>query len=865
MKKLVSLLLVISIFMSFSLLGTAYSYNDISDSEYINDIEELKAIGIMSGDESGNFKPDECLTRAEFAKIICKIDGMEFDIGANAGMGFSDVASNHWAFGHIFYAVGRKYMQGYTDGTFRPDDCITGREALKVLVSLTGYDFLAMAKGGYPDGYEITGAELGITKGLDISLNDYVYREEIARMINNSLDVPYAKNISISDNYKYEINNNNTLLSEKLKMRRGKGVFTATDSAKLGVSSLAAEGRIIINGEEMKITDNSVKDYLGYNVSYLYSFDKEDEKEKKLIYIKDNKTKILELTNEDEISFSGNTLNFVKNDKDENIKISQSADYVVNGDNVIYSDNLFDNFKLGRIKLISTGASSGYDIVIITSYQVVRVGIVDKDNMIVSDKYKPLTRVDFDDTSKEYVIRDNDGNFLTFADIKRDDILLLSQGEKRVECYVSDKKVTGRITEITDDDEFLIDGQKYKLNYLGKANAKISLGKDCVLYIDSFGNVADIETRIGTDNNIAYMIKAVERTPSPDEIKVYVKLYTINGKIESLELNKNITINEARIQNVTENKFKTAINAGQSYHQLINYSVNDEGKIVKLNTARTKVELNNIGIDGFCAKYESKERTFGGSANSFNFEIYVTDATPVMIIPFDPENATEKDFSMTTASIYADDKEYTVEGYTNSVKDVVASVIVSREAMATSSFEGHDCIGAVYSVLNGVTEDGEDIIKLKMYKGKYGGSIDIDAYILADEGLSDGTYLASDIKVGDVIKYRTDDDGKIIKFQTYYKYDKSKWHGTSGEGFTLLNRVYERVVSEIDGEYVFLEDAEDSSITETHKIASLTVIIIRKTPTSVSVRLGSASDILPQDKVIIQTISRMSQTLVVFK
>ena len=65
---------------------------------------------------------------------------------------------------------------------------------------------------------------------------------------------------------------------------------------------LSNKGRVIINGEEMKIADNSVKDYLGYNVSYLYSFDKEDENEKTLIYVKDNKTKILELTEENEIS-----------------------------------------------------------------------------------------------------------------------------------------------------------------------------------------------------------------------------------------------------------------------------------------------------------------------------------------------------------------------------------------------------------------------------------------------------------------------------------------------------------------------------------------------------------------------------------
>ncbi len=865
MKKLLSLILAFSMLMSFSPLTYAYSYKDISDSNYISDIEELYAIGIMSGDENGNFKPDECLTRAEFAKIICKIDGMDIDIATSATLGFSDVDSDHWGFKYIFYAVGRKYMQGYTDGTFKPDECITGSEALKVLVSLAGYDFLALSKGGYPDGYEITGSELGILDGLQISLSDYIYREEIARMINNVLDVPYAKNISISDNYKYEIDNDNTLLSEKLRMRRGKGLFTATDTAKLGVSPLASEGRVIINGEELKVTDGLQKNYLGYNVRYLYSFDREDENEKTLIYVKDNKTKVLELTEENEISFSNNTLKYIDNDKVADVRISQSADYILNGDNVIYSDNLFSNFKLGKIKLISSGVTSGYDIVIITSYQSIRVGVVDSENMLITDKHNPLTRVDFGNSSKQYIIKDSGNNNLTFSDIKRDDILLLAEGSSVVECYVSSTKVTGKVTGIIDDDEFLIGDEEYKLNYFAKGNVNISLSKDYVLYLDCFGRVADAEMSAGTDNTIAYMIRAVERTPSPDETKVYLKLYTINGKMENLELNKNVTVNGTRISDVNEQKFKTAINAGATYHQIINYSVNDEGKIVKLNTARTKEELNNLGTDGFCAKYESKERTFGGSSKQFNFEIYVTGATPVMIIPVDIENAEEKEFSVTTASIYSDDKEYVVEGYTNSVKDVVASVLISRESMATAAFEGHDNIGVVYSVSNGVTEDGEDTIKFKVYKGKYGGGTEAEIYTVLEEDLGDGTYSLSDIKVGDVIKYRTDANGKIIKFVTYYKYDKDIWHGSSGGNYTTLNRVYERTVTDIDGQYVFLQDTKDSSILEAHLLSALTIVIVKKTPSSVSVRLGSAGDILPQDRGIVQTISRASQILVVFK
>ena len=49
---------------------------------------------------------------------------------------YTDVASSHWAFDAISFATQKKWFNGYSDGTFCPNNTISRAEATKVLVSL---------------------------------------------------------------------------------------------------------------------------------------------------------------------------------------------------------------------------------------------------------------------------------------------------------------------------------------------------------------------------------------------------------------------------------------------------------------------------------------------------------------------------------------------------------------------------------------------------------------------------------------------------------------------------------------------------------------------------------------------------------
>lgn len=90
-------------------------------------MELLADKGIMDGYDDGSFKPENTVTRAEAAAVMSRLFRLEQNSCA-----FSDVPAGHWAEGYIgaFSALG--IMGGYSDGTFRPDNAISYDELLVV-------------------------------------------------------------------------------------------------------------------------------------------------------------------------------------------------------------------------------------------------------------------------------------------------------------------------------------------------------------------------------------------------------------------------------------------------------------------------------------------------------------------------------------------------------------------------------------------------------------------------------------------------------------------------------------------------------------------------------------------------------------
>ena len=104
-------------------------YNDVKDGDWFCcAVSTLSKMGIIKGYEDGSFKPNDPISRAEFAAIAARFD----PDGDKTPASFSDVTS-HWAKDEISIAANHGWIKGYEDGSFKPDQKITRAETMTLV------------------------------------------------------------------------------------------------------------------------------------------------------------------------------------------------------------------------------------------------------------------------------------------------------------------------------------------------------------------------------------------------------------------------------------------------------------------------------------------------------------------------------------------------------------------------------------------------------------------------------------------------------------------------------------------------------------------------------------------------------------
>ena len=96
---------------------------------FYKEVETLYNSGIVDGTGEHKFSPDVPVTRAEFAVMAARWAGLDYE-GGNV---FADVPAGHWAYSYINAAANAGWVQGYPDGSFRPDEPISRAEVVRLV------------------------------------------------------------------------------------------------------------------------------------------------------------------------------------------------------------------------------------------------------------------------------------------------------------------------------------------------------------------------------------------------------------------------------------------------------------------------------------------------------------------------------------------------------------------------------------------------------------------------------------------------------------------------------------------------------------------------------------------------------------
>ena len=153
-------------------------------------IKVLKKAGFITGysADSDDFKVEKNVKRSEFASMIVRTMNLEKSAKSLATVptGFKDVPTNHWANGYIAVAKQQGFVNGYTDGTFRPDRQISYQDMATMLTIALGQAEVGTV---YPAGYIVKAQQLGLFNDVKVpAYTDMATRGDVFKMLYNMIN-----------------------------------------------------------------------------------------------------------------------------------------------------------------------------------------------------------------------------------------------------------------------------------------------------------------------------------------------------------------------------------------------------------------------------------------------------------------------------------------------------------------------------------------------------------------------------------------------------------------------------------------------------------------------------------------------------
>lgn len=262
LKRVLSLALASVMLIGMMVVGaSAANYDDFSDKDKIVNkeaVSTLVELGVIAGKDDGTYDPTGIVTRGEMAKMICVVlnGGKDPSLGNVTKYSYTDTVG-HWAAPYIEYCAIRGIVAGKGDGTFGPNETVTGSQAAKMLLVAAGYQSAIEGFTGanWEVNTNVRANAVGLYDGLDINPSQGLTRDSAAQMVYNILDVEQVT-------YKYtmvangdgtftsvtEIDktaDNKTVLEDKFGAVKVEGVVVANEVADLN-SSKKNDNKVLV-------------------------------------------------------------------------------------------------------------------------------------------------------------------------------------------------------------------------------------------------------------------------------------------------------------------------------------------------------------------------------------------------------------------------------------------------------------------------------------------------------------------------------------------------------------------------------------------------------------------------------------------
>ena len=505
LKRALSLGLTATMISGLMVMGSsAASYTDVTSEQNQEAIEVLKEVGIMVGDDKGNFNPEAKVTRNEMAVVMSNLMAYNVKTYANTSP-FTDVPE--WAEPYVAACYTNGITSGYDAKTYGGSDTVTTGQAALMLLKALGY-FQYSADFGSDWLVETTknGSTAGLFDGVATGAKEALTRNDVAQMVLNALE---------ADLVKAEKNGSDVQVGD-IVISGGKATYdsrTGTDSKYAKIDSTKVDGKYTIqlgedlyDGDLVK-ADGADDDFGRPSVKWTYE-------NKEIGTYADDADAVYTATVEKQDLYD-----LVGSDVYNDLK-NGDADFTVVVDGVAQKVNLSDyivknNDDDAGKDVIKKGATTEVfidddtnDVVItvINSYVAQVDGDYDKNDEELELDILDEAFVDVKDTT----LSSDDFDYLdSYSD---EDYVLITVANKEIKTIDLAETVEGKVTAYTEKKNVTVDGTKYEYskNYTDAvkddSNLSYDLNDAYTLVLDANGYVIYTDGTAG-HNDYVYVAK----------------------------------------------------------------------------------------------------------------------------------------------------------------------------------------------------------------------------------------------------------------------------------------------------------------------------------------------------------------------
>lgn len=691
---------------------------------------------------------------------------------------------------HLLSMLG--IVNGDGSGKFNPNQAITANEGIKILVKALGYEPAAEEAGGYPAGYISIASGIGLLKGvgLDSTLTKEQTVKLLHNALNAKILKKYEYGNGKFEGIKKGGTVLSEYL--KVEKQRGQIVANEItglgDYSKTREGQISVEGTVYLLGSQTIYAS----DYLGYCVEVYYRINDRGENEAIYLYKTNNKELLLEADSIEDYSNYRYTYCTSENGKLRTVSISSTPYVIYNGGFTPSFTDEMATPENGRVRLIAAGNDGTYDTVIIEDYYNMVVTVLDTNTMKVYGKHAENTVLDFSDSSKVYLITNESGYPIQYDKIKANNILSVgySADKEILRVVVSRSSVSGRVESVSGGNaqKVTVDTEEYEFasDYQGVLP---EAGDSGTFYLDYSGKIAYYVA--GAENETlqyGFIIGGAAEGAFGDTYRF--KLLTVADGIQIYTTAGKVRVNDNVVRGESLGKNPELFNrSGQVIKQLIRYSLNADGKITGIETPRDKAQEDKnalyLSVEG-SQKYRSSTATLG-------FRTFVNAETKVFVVPetdspsYTGEKgyvASDKDYYAATNAKFVNDRIYKCSIYNTQYHDTVAdAVIIYNTVQVPTTNSMYAQMTMVDEIVTAIDEEGEPKQKIKGLR--HGNEIDL--YVKNSEVFEkvmvyqDGTsqQIPLSVEQGDIIRYEVDDNNEIHFIQMIYDESERKFYGDS--------------------------------------------------------------------------------------